>query len=117
VTITRQSEPSNKVMADEQLKFFNSRGGTERILVLVTEEDLAENCYTRSRGSVLGVNPPAGAVAFASSRWVPHGRRTSASVADVRCLHIRNEFDLVVSFNALPLGTRAGRGLAFYPLP
>src|SRR5262249_41625658 len=54
------------------------------------------------RGSVLGVDPSHNMIAFASSHF---GTSAHANlrfeVADARRLTYRNEFDLVVSFNAL----------------
>ena len=54
------------------------------------------------RGSVVGVDPSGDMVGFAQSHFGPATRpNLRFEVADARSLPFKNEFDLVVSFNAL----------------
>src|SRR5213079_1434110 len=53
-------------------------------------------------GSVVGVDPSRDMISFAQSHFGPTTRSNLRfEVADARCLPFKNEFDLVVSFNAL----------------
>ena len=54
------------------------------------------------RGSVIGVDPSGDMISFAQSHFGPAARpNLRFEVADARRLPFQNEFDLVVSFNAL----------------
>ncbi len=54
------------------------------------------------RGSVVGIDPSREMIGFAESHFGPATLpNLRFEVADARCLPFQNEFDLVVSFNAL----------------
>ena len=90
-------------MAKEEFKLLTLEGA-ERILDVGCGDGkiTAEIAARVPRGSALGVDPSRDMIAFASSRF---GSTTLANLrfaaADVRRLPYRDEFDLVVSFNAL----------------
>jgi trans-aconitate 2-methyltransferase len=92
-----------QVMAEEALALLDLNG-SERILDVgcgngkITAEIAARD----PQGSVLGVDPSHEMIAFASSNYLP-GIRPNLRFAtgDARQLPYRNEFNLVVSFNAL----------------
>jgi trans-aconitate 2-methyltransferase len=90
-------------MADEVLSLLDLKG-TERILDVgcgngkVTQEIAGR----LSTGSVVGVDASAEMVAFATGAFGPAVRpNLRFEVADARRLPFREEFDLVLSFNAL----------------
>jgi trans-aconitate 2-methyltransferase len=90
-------------MAEEQLSLL-TLDGAERILDVGCGDGkiTAEIAARVPRGSALGVDPSRDMVAFASSHFGPPTRANLRfEVADVRRLPYRDEFDLVVSFNAL----------------
>jgi len=90
-------------MAAEQLALL-SLEGAERILdVGCGDGKITAQIATRvPRGSVLGVDPSRDMVAFASRHFgAPARANLRFEVADARSLSYRNEFDLIVSFNAL----------------
>lgn len=92
-----------KAMAEEQLALLNLKG-TERILDVGCGDGkiTAEIAARVPQGSVLGVDPSRDMIAFASSHFNPQAHSNLRfEVADVRQLPFQNEFDLVVSFNAL----------------
>ena len=92
-----------QAMAEEQLSLLTLEG-VERILDVGCGDGkiTAEIAARVPRGSVLGVDPSRDMVAFASSHFGPSAQANLRfEVADVRRLPYRNEFDLVVSFNAL----------------
>lgn len=92
-----------QVMAEEQLGLLTLQS-TERILdVGCGDGKITAEIATRvPRGSVLGVDSSQNMIAFASSHFGPSRQANLRfEVADVRCFPYRNEFDLVVSFNAL----------------
>jgi trans-aconitate 2-methyltransferase len=92
-----------QAMAEEQLGRLTLKGG-ERILdVGCGDGKITAAIAARvPRGSVLGVDPSRDMIAFASSRFGPPGHANLRfEVADARRLPYRDEFDLVVSFNAL----------------
>jgi trans-aconitate methyltransferase len=92
-----------QAMAEEQLGLLTLEG-TERILDVGCGDGkiTAEIAARVPRGSVLGVDPSRDMVAFASSHFGPPAQANLRfEVADVRRLPYRDEFDLVVSFNAL----------------
>jgi trans-aconitate 2-methyltransferase len=92
-----------QAMAEEVLALLNIKG-SERILDIgcgngkITAEIAARALH----GSVLGVDPSHEMIAFASSNYGPELRpNLRFEVADARQLRYHNEFELVVSFNAL----------------
>src|SRR5262249_37128875 len=90
-------------MAEEQLGRLTLAGG-ERILDVGCGDGkiTAEIAARVPRGSVLGVDPSRDMIAFASGRFGPPAHANLRfEVADARRLPYRDEFDLVVSFNAL----------------
>jgi trans-aconitate 2-methyltransferase len=92
-----------QAMANEQLALLTLKG-FERILdVGCGDGKITAGIAARvPDGSVLGVDPSRDMIAFASSHFGPPAHANLRfEVADVRRLSYRNEFDLVVSFNAL----------------
>jgi trans-aconitate 2-methyltransferase len=92
-----------RAMAEEQLGLLTLEG-TERVLDIGCGDGkiTAEIAARVPRGSVLGVDPSRDMIAFASSHFGPPAQANLGfEVADVRRLPYRDEFDLVVSFNAL----------------
>ena len=92
-----------QAMAQEQLSLLTLEG-TERVLDVGCGDGkvTAEIAARVPRGSVVGVDPSRDMVAFASSHFGPPAQANLRfEVADVRRLPYRDEFDLVVSFNAL----------------
>ena len=92
-----------QAMAAEALALLNLNG-SERILDVgcgngkITAEIAARD----TQGSVVGVDPSHEMIEFASTHYGPALRpNLRFEVADARQLPYRNEFDLVVSFNAL----------------
>jgi trans-aconitate methyltransferase len=61
----------------------------------------AEIAGRLERGSVLGVDPSTQMIDFARKQFVPSHTNLGFEVGDARRLGFREEFDLVVSFNAL----------------
>jgi trans-aconitate methyltransferase len=90
-----------EAMAEEVLSLLDLRG-TEEVLDIgcgngkITGEIAAREPH----GRVVGVDASAKMIAFATEHTSPHSNLEFA-VADARHLHFRQEFDLVVSFNAL----------------
>ena len=114
-----QQSGLQKTLADKQLHSLTLRGD-ERVLDVGCGDGkiTAEIAARVPRGSVLGVDPSNEMIAFATKRFGCHcslaGERAGVrglapaaapnlrfEVADARQLSYRNEFDLVVSFNAL----------------
>jgi trans-aconitate 2-methyltransferase len=91
-----------QAMAQEQLRLL-TLDGSERILdVGCGDGKISAAIAERLRsGSVLGVDPSRDMIAFASSHFGPVHANLRFEVADARRLPYKNEFDLVVSFNAL----------------
>lgn len=92
-----------QAMAQEQLGRLTLEGG-ERILDVGCGDGkiTAQIAARLPRGSALGVDPSRVMIAFASSHFgAPAQANLRFEVADARCLPYRDEFDLVVSFNAL----------------
>ena len=92
-----------QAMAKEQLARLTLQGG-ERILDVGCGDGkiTAEIAARVPRGSVLGVDPSRDMIAFASSRFGPPTHTNLRfEMADARRLPYRDEFDVVVSFNAL----------------
>ena len=98
-----QQSSLQKAMAEEQLGRLTLQGA-ERILdVGCGDGKITAAIAARvPDGSVLGVDPSRDMIAFASSHFGPPAHANLRfDVVDVRRLPHRNEFDLVVSFNAL----------------
>src|SRR5262245_54755780 len=92
-----------QAMAEEQLARL-TLSGSERVLDVGCGDGkiTAEIAARVPRGSVLGVDPSHDMIAFASGRFAPPAHANLRfEVADARRLPYRDEFDLVVSFNAL----------------
>ena len=90
-------------MAQEVLALLDLKG-SERILDAGCGDGkiTAEIAFRAPRGSVVGVDPSRDMISFAQSHFSPAMRpNLRFAVADARCLPFQDEFDLVVSFNAL----------------
>lgn len=99
---SRQSS-LQQAMAEEQLGSLTLEGD-ERILDVGCGDGkiTAEIAARLPRGSALGVDPSRDMIAFASNHFGPPAHANLRfEVADARRLPYQNEFDLVVSFNAL----------------
>lgn len=98
-----QQSSLQKAMAEEQLGKLTLQG-TERILDVGCGDGKITTAIAAlvPSGSVLGIDPSQDMIAFASRHFGPptHGN-LRFDVADVCRLLYRNDFDLVVSFNAL----------------
>jgi trans-aconitate 2-methyltransferase len=92
-----------EAMAQEVLALLELKG-SERILDVGCGDGkiTAEIAARAPRGSVVGVDPSRDMISFAQSHFGPATRSNLRfEVADARRLPFKNEFDLVVSFNAL----------------
>jgi trans-aconitate 2-methyltransferase len=92
-----------QAMAEEQLRCLILDGG-ERILDVGCGDGriTAEIAGRVPRGSVVGIDPSRDMIAFASSHFCgPEHANLRFEVGDARRLKFQNEFDLVISFNAL----------------
>jgi len=92
-----------QAMAEEVLALVHPKG-TERVLDLGCGNGnvTAEIAARVPEGSVIGVDASADMIAFASEKFGPGAHpNLRFEVADIRRLGFREEFDLVVSFNAL----------------
>jgi trans-aconitate methyltransferase len=88
-------------MAQEQLSRLTLEGGERVLDVGCGDGKITAQIAARApRGSVVGVDPSHDMIAFASSHFSAHPN-LRFEVADARKLPYQNEFDLVVSFNAL----------------
>lgn len=90
-------------MAEEQLAILQIHG-SERVLDIGCGDGkiTAEIAARLPQGSVLGVDPSYGMIAFAAKQFASANHANLRfEVADARSLRYRNEFDLIVSFNAL----------------
>jgi trans-aconitate methyltransferase len=99
---SRQSS-LQQALAEAQLSRLTLEG-SERILDVGCGDGkiTAEIAARVPRGSVLGVDPSRDMVEYASSRYGPPAHANlKFEVNDARSLTFRDEFDLVVSFNAL----------------
>jgi trans-aconitate methyltransferase len=102
-----------QAMAEEQLGQLTLEG-TERILDVGCGDGkiTAQIAARVPAGSVLGVDPSQDMIAFASSHFGPPVlSNVRFEVADVCHLSCREEFDLVVSFNALHWVVEQGAAL------
>jgi trans-aconitate 2-methyltransferase len=92
-----------QTMAEEVLALLDLEG-SERVLDVGCGDGkiTAEIAARVPRGSVVGVDASQDMISFASSHFSPTVRpNLRFEVADARLLPFRNEFNLVVSFNAL----------------
>src|SRR5262245_3060179 len=92
-----------KAMAEEVLSLLDLEG-SERVLDIGCGDGkiTAEIAVRVPRGTVVGVDASRDMITFASSHFGPTVRpNLRFEVADARVLPFRNEFNLVVSFNAL----------------
>ena len=92
-----------KVMADEVLALLTLEG-PERVLDVGCGDGkiTAEIAARAPQGAVVGIDPSAEMIAYAQSHWgTNHGSNLRFEVGDARQLPFHQEFDLVVSFNAL----------------
>src|SRR6266705_865577 len=92
-----------EAMAQEVLALLDLKG-SERVLDVGCGDGkiTAEIASRVPRGSVVGVDPSGDMISFAQSHFGPATRpNLRFEVADARCLPFQDEFDLVVSFNAL----------------
>jgi trans-aconitate methyltransferase len=92
-----------KVMADEALGLLKLEG-SERVLDVGCGDGkiTAEIAARVPRGSVLGIDPSAKMITYAEGHWATNQYpNLQFLVADARTLPFHEEFDLVVSFNAL----------------
>lgn len=92
-----------KAMADEVLGLLKLKG-SERVLDVGCGDGKisAEIAARVPRGSVFGIDPSVEMISFARSHWATSpGARMRFEVFDVCHLPFEDEFDLVVSFNAL----------------
>ncbi len=90
-------------MAQEVLALLDLKGA-ERILDVGCGDGkiTAEIASRAARGLVVGVDPSRDMISFAQSHFGPATRpNLRFEVADARCLPFKDEFELVVSFNAL----------------
>ena len=92
-----------KVMADEALGLLTLKG-SERVLDVGCGDGkiTAEIAACLPQGAVVGVDPSVKMTGYAQKHWgTNHGSNVRFEVADARRLPFQDEFDLVVSFNAL----------------
>jgi trans-aconitate 2-methyltransferase len=92
-----------EAMAQEVLALLDLKG-SERILDVGCGDGkiTAQIASRTSKGSVVGVDPSRDMISFAQSHFGPATLpNLRFEVADARRLAVQNEFDLVVSFNAL----------------
>ena len=91
-----------RAMADEVLALLDLKG-SERVLDVGCGDGriTAEIAARVPRGSVVGVDRSHDMITFASSHTSSAQTNIRFEVADASSLPFRNEFDLVVSFNAL----------------
>ena len=92
-----------EAMAQEVLALLDLEG-SERVLDVGCGDGkiTAEVAARVARGEVLGVDASQDMITFASSHFGPAVRpNLRFEVADARRLPFKNEFDLVISFNAL----------------
>jgi trans-aconitate 2-methyltransferase len=92
-----------EAMAEEVLLLLDLKGARRVLDVGCGNGKVTAEIASRvPQGSVLGVDSSADMIAFASSRFGPPLRpNLRFEIADARRLTFRDQFDLVVSFNAL----------------
>src|SRR5260370_3525115 len=92
-----------EAMAQEVLALLDLKGSDRILDVGCGDGNLTAEIASRApRGSVVGADPSRDMIGFAQRHFGPATRSNLRfEVADARCLPFKNEFDLVVSFNAL----------------
>jgi trans-aconitate 2-methyltransferase len=102
-----------EAMAEEQIALLRL-AGEERVLDVGCGDGrlTAEIAAKVPRGSVVGVDPSQHMIEFARAHAGASASNLSFEVADVRELPFRDEFDAVVSFNALHWVREQDRALA-----
>jgi trans-aconitate 2-methyltransferase len=92
-----------RVMADEALALLALKGSESILDVGCGDGKITAEIAGRvPQGSVVGVDPSVEMIRFAQSHWGTNpGSSVRFEVADARRLPFQEEFDLVVSFNAL----------------
>ena len=92
-----------EAMAQEVLALLDLKDAARILDVGCGDGKITAEIAARSpRGSVVGVDPSRDMIAFAQKHFGPDTRpNLRFEVADARSLPFKNEFDLVVSFNAL----------------
>lgn len=92
-----------QAMAEEQLSRLTLTGREQVLDVGCGDGKITAAIAARlPQGAVLGIDPSRDMIAFASSRFGPSTHANLRfEVADARRLPYRDQFDLVVSFNAL----------------
>ena len=92
-----------KELAEKQLARLTLKGNEQILDVGCGDGKITAEIAARvPNGSVLGVDPSSDMIAFATKHFGPPNiKNLRFEVADVRKLKFQNEFDLVVSFNAL----------------
>jgi trans-aconitate 2-methyltransferase len=92
-----------EAMAQEVLALLDLKDSNRILDVGCGDGKITAEIASRApRGSVVGVDPSRDMISFAQSHFGPAARpNLRFEVADARCLPFKNEFDLVVSFNAL----------------
>jgi trans-aconitate 2-methyltransferase len=91
-----------ETMAAEVLSLLDLKG-TEHVLDVGCGNGkvTAQIAARLPRGNVLGIDPSAEMISFASNQFSATQPNLRFQVADARCLPFHEEFDLLVSFNAL----------------
>jgi len=92
-----------EAMAQEVLDLLELKDAKRILDVGCGDGKITAEIAARSpRGSVIGVDPSRGMIAFAQSHFGPATHpNLRFEVADARSLPFQHEFDLVISFNAL----------------
>ncbi len=90
-------------MAQEVVALLDLKGATRILDVGCGDGKITAEIATRfPTGLVVGVDPSRGMINFARNHFAPATRpNLRFEIADARSLPFQNEFDLVVSFNAL----------------
>ncbi len=92
-----------KVMADEALGILDLKGSEQVLDVGCGDGRITAEIAARlPQGAVVGVDPSVKMITYAQKHWgTNHGSNMRFEVADARQLPFQEQFDLVVSFNAL----------------
>ncbi len=90
-----------ETMAQEVLALLHLKGSERMLDVGCGDGKITAEIAARiPRGSVVGVDPSEDMISFAQSHFARYAN-LRFQVADARSLPFKNEFDLIVSFNAL----------------
>ena len=98
-----QQSSLQKELAEKQLARLTLNGNEQILDVGCGDGKITAEIAARvPQGSVVGVDPSSDMIAFATKNFGPPNiKNLRFEVADVRKLKFQNQFDLVVSFNAL----------------